>query len=203
MAIAYSKQVVELREVVLKQKPHAMLECSPKGTVPVLILPDDKVIDESWEVMLWALSRHDPQQWMPPLHSASHRQLDELIAENDNVFKGHLDRYKYADRYPAHSVEYYRTQGELFLQTLESHLETSRYLLGDQITVADIAIMPFIRQFAFVDHPWFLRTPYRQLQRWLDYFLQSTLFNSVMEKYTPWHEGEKSVLFPSMASRDA
>ncbi len=200
MAIAYSQQQVELREVVLKQKPQALLECSPKGTVPVLMLSDGKVIDESWEVMCWALSQSDAEQWMPPVHSASRCQLEELIAENDNVFKAYLDRYKYADRYPAHSMEYYRTQGELFLQTLESHLETSRYLLGDQITVADIAIMPFIRQFAFVDHAWFLRTPYRQLQRWLDHFLQSTLFNRVMAKYTPWHEGEKGVLFPSSAS---
>jgi len=177
MALKYSGIAVEIREVKLSNKPQEMLNYSPKGTVPVLILSNGDVIDESLDIMLWAMSQHDPNNW----------QLEgfkQLIDENDSVFKQHLDKYKYSMRYPEHSTEYYRQQGEVFLQQLEQSLEKHKYLLCDQITIADVAIFPFIRQYAHVDKQWFDQTPYRQLQTWFDEFLQSDLFNAVMKKST-------------------
>lgn len=186
MAIVYSGIEFELREIVLKNKPQEMLNASPKGTVPVLVLPTGTVIDESLDVMKWALLNNDPDDWMmhaSPEHSTT---LNTLIKKNDHEFKGYLDRYKYADRYPEHSMEHYRTQGEVFLLELEDRLKLTPYLFGDQLTLADVAIMPFIRQFAHVDIDWFKQTPYKNLQLWLDGFLQSMLFNRVMTKYPAW-----------------
>jgi len=123
-----------------------------------------------------------------PEYSSS---LNTLIQKNDHEFKGYLDRYKYADRYPEHPIEYYRAQGEVFLSELESRLQSGLYLFGDELTLADVAIMPFIRQFAHVDIDWFRQTPYKKLQSWLDGFLQSTLFNRVMKKSPSWVAGDK------------
>lgn len=186
MALVHSGVCFELREVVLKNKPLEMLQVSPKGTVPVLILPNSAVLDESLDIMTWALSKNDPDHWMMPASPKLIPNLYALIQENDNEFKGCLDRYKYADRYPEHSMVHYRTQGETFLEELEERLQSSPFLFGDYPTLADIAIMPFIRQFAHVDLDWFRQAPYKHLQAWLDTFLQSTLFNSVMKKYPPW-----------------
>jgi glutathione S-transferase len=196
MALVYSGVGFELWEVVLKNKPQEMLNASPKGTVPVLILPNDTVIDESWDVMKWALSNNDPDDWMLQSCPEFASSLSALIQQNDLYFKGYLDRYKYADRYPEHTMEYYREQGETFLLKLDEQLQSSPYLFGEQLSVADVAIMPFIRQFAHVDINWFRQTPYKNLQLWLDKFLQSTLFNSVMKKYPPWEAENKAVLFP-------
>ena len=175
MALKYSDIAVEIREVLLSNKPQEMLNYSSKGTVPVLILPNGDVIDESLDIMLWAISQHDPNSWQQ-------EGFKQLIDENDSVFKQHLDKYKYSVRYPEHSTEYYRQQGEVFLQQLEQCLEKHKYLLCDQITIADVAIFPFIRQYAHVDKPWFDQTPYRHLQAWFDEFLQSDFFNAVMKK---------------------
>lgn len=175
MALKYSGIAVEIREVKLNNKPQQMLDYSAKGTVPVLILDNDKVIDESLDIMLWAISQHDSNNWRV-------EGFEQLIDENDNVFKKHLDQYKYSIRYPEHSKEYYRQQGEIFLQQLEQRLEKHKYLLCEQITIADVAIFPFIRQYAHVDKQWFDQTPYRQLQSWLNEFLQSDLFHAVMKK---------------------
>ncbi len=196
MALVYSGVAFELREITLKNKPQEMLNASPKGTVPVLILLNNRVIDESLDIMKWALSMNDPDNWMMKTSPELVHSPDALIQENDHEFKGYLDRYKYADRYPEHSMVYYRTQGEVFLSSLENRLKSSPYLLGDQLTIADIAIMPFIRQFAHVDLEWFRQTPYKHLQLWLDAFLQSALFNRVMKKYPPWEPDNKAVLFP-------
>ncbi len=157
MAITYSGIDVELREVLLSNKPKSMLEYSPKGTVPVLVLPDKTVIDESRDIISWALSVNDPEQWRP-----SNKKLleisERLIDENDSSFKQALDQYKYHERHPQHSAEHYRAQGEAFLAKLEARLTATKYLINDQITVADIAIFPFVRQFAFVDKDWFYQT---------------------------------------------
>ena len=195
MALVYSGVRFELREIVLKNKPQEMLNASPKGTVPVLILPTDHVIDESLDVMKWALSKNDPDDWMMQASPELSHSLNVLIQKNDHDFKGYLDRYKYADRYPEHPVEHYRAQGEAFLLELESRLQSSLYLFGDELTLADVAIMPFIRQFAHVDIGWFRQTPYKKLQSWLDVFLQSTLFNRVMKKYPPWDTENYPVRF--------
>ena len=189
MAILYSGVTVEIREVVLRDKPRSMLEYSAKGTVPVLILSSGKVIDESWDVMNWALSQGDPEDW-----KTSHD--NNLIEENDSVFKQYLDQYKYADRHPEHPAEYYRDQCEEFLQKLERKLSDQNFLKGDRITDTDIAIFPFIRQFAFVDRAWFDQSSYPHIQEWLNYFLESDLFLNVMIKYSPWKPEDNVILFP-------
>ena len=179
MALSYAGIPVEIREISLKQKPAHMLQVSPKGTVPVLVLPDGQVIEQSLEIMHWALQQHDADGWL----SADPQHAALLIAENDGAFKQHLDRYKYAIRFPEYSAEHYRAQGALFLAKLEQRLQQSAFLLGDAISLADIAIFPFIRQFAAVDHDWFESTGYIKLQSWLQHLVESALFERVMVKY--------------------
>jgi glutathione S-transferase len=190
MALLYSSINLELREVLLKDKPPAMLAASPKGTVPVLQLPDSKVLDQSRDIMHWALAIDDPQQW---LNEELLDSINQLIDYNDNQFKTHLDQYKYWERFPAESQNFYRAQGEIFLSLLEEHLCRQRYLLADSISMADIALFPFIRQFAFVDKDWFDQAPYPKLQIWLQEFLESPLFLAAMKKLPPWQEGDSPV----------
>ncbi len=177
LALRYSCVPVQIVEVSLKAKPAEMLALSPKGTVPVLSV-GGRVIEESLEIMQWALAQHDPDDW---LLQGDPRVLD-LITENDQVFKHHLNRYKYAERYPEQPMEHYRAEGEVFLQTLEGLLAENDYLLAEQLSLADVALAPFVRQFAHVDREWFAGTPYRQLQAWLQRFLESPLFIAVMAK---------------------
>ena len=187
MALNYAGVTVELREVLLRDKPHAMLQASAKGTVPVMILPDGSVIDESIDVMHWALAQRDPDNWWQDnLQSGT----DRLVEENDLVFKKHLDHYKYADRYPDHPQAYYRDKAERFLSQLEQRLCQHSYLMADQLTFSDVAIFPFVRQFAFVDKTWFDQVPYPKLQAWLQMFLDSDLFLSVMTKFPRWREDQ-------------
>lgn len=178
MALRYANIAVEIREISLKQKPAHMLQVSPKGTVPVLVLTDGSVIEQSLDIMHWALSDTDHEGW----RDADAEQTISLIAENDGTFKQCLDRYKYADRYPEQSAEFYRTQGEVFLLRLESQLSKNLFLLGEKPSLADIAIFPFIRQFAAVDAAWFEQSQYPQLRNWLQFFVSSALFCKVMEK---------------------
>ncbi len=196
MALAYSQINVELREVVLREMPAAMLACSPKATVPVLVLTDGTVLEESRDIIDWALSENDPEDWMPEAGSAEYSTAMHLIEENDCVFKDQLDRYKYAERYPEHPVEYYRSQGEDFLEQLDARLGRGSWLLGGRMTVADVAIFPFVRQFAHVDKPWFDQVSWPCLHQWLDRLLQSELFVSVMLKYPQWQEGDAPTRFP-------
>lgn len=192
MALKYSGIAVHLREIVLRNKPPSMLAYSAKGTVPVLVLSDDRVIDESRDVMSWALAINDPKAWLP---AAKSQDINALLDANDFEFKAYLDRYKYADRFPEQTPDYYRAQGELFLQDLETRLSRHRYLTGDAVSMADVGIFPFIRQFANVDKQWFEQSPYPQLQRWLAGFLGSDDFNSVMDKYAPWVESDAPLVF--------
>jgi glutathione S-transferase len=196
MAISCSGIKVELREVELRDMPPSLLACSPKGTVPVLVLPDGRMVEESRDIMVWALVENDPEQWLPDNGKGVRQDTGRLIDENDHSFKQHLDHYKYAERYPEHSVSTYRAAGESFLQQLEQRLEQHAWLVNERMGVADIAIFPFIRQFAYVDRPWFDRTPYPRLHAWLNYFLDSVLFLDVMKKYPPWQDGDKVTLFP-------
>ena len=177
MALRYCGVPVEIIEVSLKAKPAEMLAISPKGTVPVLDA-DGRVIDESLEIMRWALAQNDPQDWL----LSGDARVAELIEANDQVFKVHLNRYKYAERYPEQPMEVYRAEGEMFLRRLEELLEGRDYLLTDHPSLADVALMPFVRQFAHVDREWFAQTPYRRLQAWLQRFIESQLFTSIMAK---------------------
>ncbi|MCP4596880.1 glutathione S-transferase [Neptuniibacter sp.] len=196
LAITVSTTQVELREVVLKNKPEEMLVASPKGTVPVLVLPDGKVIDESLDIMRWALGNSDPDNLLRNASPEKQLTIAELIEENDHIFKQHLDRYKYFDRFPELPQSYYREQAEVTLLKLEQQLQQHNYLVGSECSLADLAIFPFIRQFAHVDKQWFDTAPYPALQKWLGYFLESKLFNSIMKKYPQWNNGDQPLLFP-------
>ena len=184
LALHYADQAVEHREVVLRDIPQQMIDISPKATVPVMQLADDTVIDESLDIALWALEQQDPQKLLGSLSQLS--DMLALINENDNDFKGWLDRYKYADRHPEESIETYRQEGEVFLQKLEERLARHPYLFGTEIRLADIAIMPFVRQFAHVDKRWFEAADYPNLQRWLSEWLVSDSFTKIMIKYPQW-----------------
>lgn len=194
LALKVSEQTCELREVLLSKKPTTMLEASPKGTVPVLCLSDGRIIDESLEVMLWALALHDPQHWLG--RNEQHRdEMLTLISKCDGSFKHALDRYKYPSRYEACDPIEHRQAGSRFLQTLQSILSEQATLAGDQPGLADMAIAPFVRQFAMTDRAWFDAQPWPQLVNWLDSFLQSALFAQTMVKHPPWGEGQPLVLF--------
>lgn len=194
LAIAYSGIKLELREIVLRNKPEEMLAISPKGTVPVLQLPSGEVIDESIDIMRWALAQHDPKSWYSEPYIPA---IESLITQNDESFKPWLDRYKYADRYPEQSETYYRNQCEAWFKTLESLLEANKgFLVTDQITLADMALLPFIRQCAHVDLAWFESTQYTQLQNWLNRFKDSELFSNIMQKYPAWQRDDPKTLFP-------
>lgn len=194
IAIKYCGIPVELREVVLSNKPQSMLTVSPKATVPVLVLSDGTVIDESRDIISWALAINDPDNWLMGKNDEMMEVVYQLMDENDFSFKPYLDKYKYHERYPEQSIEYYRTQGEVFLKKLEGLLVNNRFLVSEKISIADIAIFPFVRQFAHVNKAWFYQTSYIKLQHWLDWFLQSHLFNQVMLKYPPWKEGMQGTL---------
>ena len=194
LGLLFADLPVELREITLKNKPAKMLAISPKGTVPVLQLADGVVIEESREIVEWALEQQDPQELLNPktLH-----QGNTLIEQNDQEFKHWLDRYKYADRHLEMTQTEYRQKGEAFLQILEALLTKNTYLLGDSVTIADIGIMPFVRQFAHVDRDVFYSLPYPKLQIWLKNWLAHPLFIQAMTKFQPWQDGDEPVIFPS------
>ena len=190
LALAASGVAYELREVSLKNKPPEMLALSPKGTVPVLVLGNGEVIDESLDIMHWALAANDPQGW---LAQGAVPDMLALIAQSDGPFKHALDRYKYPNRYPLESlgdVKAYALTQRLavvqWLQMLEPRL-TSGWLFGSKASLADMAVLPFVRQFAHTDATWFAAQPWPCLQDWLARFEASALFASVMHKQSPWH----------------
>ncbi len=192
LAIAYSGVMVELREIELKHKPDAMLIASPKATVPVLVLENGRVIDESFDIMRWALQQHDPDNWLTGLNAD---EIKQLIACNDGDFKQALDRYKYADRYPEFPASHYRQQGEVFLAALEQRLNQTEYLSGANFAIADAAILPFIRQFAAVDSDWFNQADYPKTRLWLQQFVGSSLFAAIMGKYPAWQPNQEKLIF--------
>lgn len=188
MALFYSGIQIEHREILLRDKPRSLLKASPKGTVPVLITSENKVIDESWDIMIWALNQHDPDQLLPtdPQEIAT---LSQLLEQNDFEFKPVLDQYKYASKCPEQAMEAYRKQGEQTLVHLNLRLSQHSYLISNKISIIDLAIMPFIRQFAHVDNDWFQQLPYSHLQKWLSELLNSKLFEQAMEKHPLYDEG--------------
>ena len=192
MAIHFSGQRCELREVLLRDKPPSMLEYSAKGTVPVLILQDGKVIDESLDVIDWALNLNDPDDWQ---RSKDTKKTKELIKINDGEFKYHLDRYKYSKRYDNEDPEFHRKKCLKFIESVNNELNNSKYIFDDNISYADIVLLPFIRQFRIADIEWFDSLPYDNLKKWLSSFLNSSLLNSIMKKYDLWKEGDKSIVF--------
>lgn len=187
MALWVSGTACELREVKLASKPDAMLAASSKGTVPVVVLHDGTVIDESIDVMRWALAHNDPEGWL----AGDDR---ELLAQMDGPFKHHLDRYKYYTRYGTDPIEQ-RDAALQILQNLDTRLAENGQLCGKARMLADIATFPFIRQFANHDRAWFDALDLPHLQGWLAGHLSSDLFTAIMAKHTPWQPGDKPVTF--------
>ncbi|MDB2414826.1 glutathione S-transferase [Rickettsiales bacterium] len=191
MAIIYSGLKCILREVDLKNKPEQLMEISPKATVPVLCMPDGRLIDESLDIIKYAISQNDPDGW-----GDFGGEYENIVKVNDMDFVPFLRKYKYFERYKENSQEYYRKQcEEIFLKKIEKKLSENSYLLGNKLTAADIAIMPFIRQFAGVDNLWFESCEYKNTRKWLTNLVKSNLFEKIMIKNKPWKEGDKPVLF--------
>ncbi|MCK8044094.1 glutathione S-transferase [Shewanella sp. 1CM18E] len=200
LAIFASEQTVCLREVLLSQKPAPMLTASPKGTVPVLMLPNGEVLEQSRDIMLWAFAQSDPNNYLlhQPLGNSKQSEavaMQQLMTQFDSEFIPRLEHYRSAKRYRDPKLLLYRAECEIYLQKLESHLTEHDYLFASQPCVADFAIMPFIRQFARVERQWYLQSPYSEVRRWLDDFLQSPMFSKVMAQFPVWKEGANETLF--------
>ncbi len=196
LALAVSGQVCELREVVLRNKPQALLQASPKGTVPVLVLPSGQVLEQSLDIMLWALAQQDPDGWLTPAEGTLADML-ALIAECDGPFKHALDRCKYPNRYPGADVSAARATAVAWLSALELRLSSNQpCLFGSHTALADMAIAPFVRQFASIDREWWGAQPWPHLQAWLAQFQASALLACVMHKLPAWADGAPGTVFP-------
>ncbi|MBC7681290.1 MAG: glutathione S-transferase [Ferruginibacter sp.] len=197
LALAVSWQTVELREVVLRNKPPELLAASTKATVPVLVLPDGQVIEQSLDIMRWALERHDPAGWL----QGPMAEILALIGEADGSFKYHLDRYKYPGRYEedsySRSLDGHQSAAGHIVSEWNQRLTGQPCLFGAHASLADMAIAPFVRQFAHVDAAWFAAQPWPQVQKWLTAFENSALLAQVMQKYAPWESGTYGVAFPT------
>ncbi len=198
MALDVSGQQSRVREVVLRDKPVEMIDISPKGTVPVLQLVDGTVLEESLDIMLWALGQHDPENWLTP-EIGSLDEMLALIAEADGTFKDQLDRYKYAARYDGAVAEEHRDEGMIFIATLSARLQRHACLSGEHDSLVDIAIFPFIRQFANTDRAWFDANVSREVQNWLSMFTGSDRFVRIMHKWPQWVTGAAEPVFPDPA----
>lgn len=190
LAVASAGVEVELREILLRDKAAAFLEASPKGTVPVLVA--DTLVEESIEVMDWALAQSDPEGLLYAGKAAR-----DLVERCEAEFKGHLDRFKYAVRYEDVDPEKERELASVYLRELDGMLAHQDYLFGDKIGFADIGIAPFVRQFANTDRAWFNGQDWVRLRDWLDRFVDSERFASIMTKYPKWEEGDAVTVFPA------
>ena len=192
---------VHLREVVLRSKPPELLSLGGRSSVPQLVDIDGTRYPESLDIIFWALTSSDYKKavnelW--PSNSIRRNRMKAWITYNDHFFKYWLDRYKYADRYPEYSEDYYRDKGEVFLSRLDKRLSERNFLFGDKMSLADIAVFPFIRQFAAVNQKWFDASQYNNVKRWLVSFVNSEIFNSVlMVKYPAWQAGQENTLYPA------
>jgi len=189
MALSYSKITVQLKEILLSNRPSELYAISIKGTVPVLRVNNNIVIEESLDIMKWALMQNDSNSWI----SYKKRIQFDIIKENDNKFKYWLDRYKYFDRFPEYNRDYYREKCGEYLLKLNQLLECNEYILTNKLLLADVAIFPFIRQFSNVDKYWF-KDNYTELSNWLNNILESKLFISVMDKYIEYNDSQKPLI---------
>ncbi|WP_285163097.1 glutathione S-transferase [Shewanella goraebulensis] len=195
IAIYKSQQAVLLRDLVLSDKPAEMLLASPKGTVPVVVTPNGTVIEESYELMLWALTQGDPDDLLCADNDEAFDAMLTLIYQFDSEFKRCLENYKCAKRYSESNIAECRQACEIYIEQLEKLLSQHSYLMADRESLADIALLPFIRQFARVERQWYLQSPYPNLRAWLNRYLQSKMFSKVMTKHPLWLENKEDVVF--------
>ena len=189
MALAASGFAYEHREVDLANKPAALLAASAKGTVPVLVLENGQVLEQSLDIMRHALASNDPYNWLPVTAEG-----EKLIETNDTRFKASLNGYKYPERMPEKSPIEHRADGEWFLGELEHRLMQHTYLTGPTMNMADIAIFPFVRQFAKIDEEWFATCHHPRLRAWLEAITSSELFAKIMHKYEIWQPNDGPIV---------
>lgn len=199
LAIAVSGIEVELREILLRDKPEAFRAASAKATVPVLQCGDGKILEESRDIMFWALEQSDPQDWLAPWRR-DQQQVKTFLERLDGSFKTHLDRYKYASRFDPEEATANRDAGAEFLGEIDQTLSHQPTLSGDRAGIMDYASLPFVRQFRIADENWFDAQSWPHLHEWLQQFLQSQAFAAIMQKYPPWQPGEVGVRFPAVRS---
>ena len=187
LALAYAQIKYEPREVDLSNKPAHLLEISPKGTVPVLLLQDKTVLEQSLDIMRWALKQNDPQG-LNDYPEEELADMENLITANDTKFTKDLNHYKYPNRYPddPNNIEFYRANCAKFIRPLEQRLSETKYLFGDKLSLADFAVFPFVRQFSIVDPNWFASAPFPQIRDWLENISNSQIFETTMQKFAPW-----------------
>lgn len=195
LGLLLAKQAVLLRDVVLSNKPSEMLAASSKGTVPLLVFEHGQVIDESLDIMLWALQQNDPGQLLHPDNPQALGLMLELIKRNDHEFIDKLKKYKAAARYKDSNQSHYRRQCEGFIGQLEQRLTAHGFFFGQTASLADYALLPFIRQFARVDRQWYLQAPYPNLRRWLNIHLQSPIYTKALAKYPRWLDSREDIVF--------
>lgn len=195
MGLLLAKQAVILREVIMKDKPKEMLAVSAKATVPVLILSNATVIDQSQDIMLWALNKKDPANLLYSDQANMLTEMLKLIHHNDHVFVDSLKKYKAASRYHDIEKNTHRRRCEEYISLLEQRLNQHEFIMGDKPSLVDYAILPFIRQFSRVERQWYLQAPYPLLQRWLAAQYQQPIFTKAMAKYQPWSKSDAPVLF--------
>lgn len=195
IGLLLAKQAVILRDIVMTNIPDDMFVASAKGTVPVLVFADGKVIDESIDIMLWALKENDPHNLLYPRDKDMLSNMQALIERSDNEFVNALKKYKAASRYHDDAEVECRQQCEPFIASLEQKLTRHDYFMGEQASLADYAILPFIRQFSHVDRKWYLQAPYPKLQKWLERHYQNPVFSKAMKKYPQWLESKEVIVF--------
>jgi len=195
LAVDASQQQVKLREILLRDKPDAFVAISPKATVPVLQCDDGNVLEESRDIMFWALESNDPEGWLDIWHQAP-TEVTQFFDRLDGSFKADLDRYKYASRYDADAALKHRDAGVVFIAELDNILAQQPALSGARLGLLDYACLPFIRQFRIADSEWFDQQNWPHLHPWLQSFFASERFERVMQKYSPWRDGEQGVDFP-------
>lgn len=196
LGLLFADQTVLLRNVKLKNKPHEMLAVSPKGTVPVLYFPHtDTVIDQSLAIMDWALSSNDPHNLLRVNEPDVSNEMRRLIQQHDDVFIPLLEQYRAAARYHDDKETSARQACESFLAILEAKLEHSTFLMGDTPSLADYALLPFMRQFSKVDRKWFLQASYPKFQQWLIAHYNNPVYAKAMRPYPEWLVTRENVIF--------
>ena len=196
MGICLAQQPVNLRPIVLKNKPAEMLIASPKGEVPVLVINHNNIIDESLDIMIWALKNNDPNNLLYTHQPDTFQSMISIINKHDDQFTKLLSQYKVSKRYHKLSEQNDRERCEKYVYWLEQQLTQHNFIMGKHPSIVDYAVLPFIRQFAKVDRKWYRQSPYPNLRNWLNHHLQSNVFSKAMVKHPLWLDTLKDISFP-------